>query len=308
MRSVQLADSSHGPRFVEAEAPTPTAGSGEVLVQVCAAGVTPSELLWYPTTHKKDGTHRTHAVPGHEFSGVIAGVGPGVTEFAVGNEVYGLNDWFAEGATAEFCVAASAGIALKPKSLTHAEAAAVPIGALTAWQGLVDRAQIREGERVLVHGGAGAVGVFVIQIARLHGVEVIATASGRHADFLATLGAHQVLDYATTPFEHHLKHVDVVFDCVGGETLRRSWSVLKPGGRMVAIAADSEAQDDPRIKDAFFIVEPNQQQLIQIAALLDAGKLRVFVDGELSLAEAPDAYARTIPRKLGFGKTVVVMQ
>ena len=147
-----------------------------------------------------------------------------------------MNDWFADGATAEFC-AGAAGIAPKPKHLSHAESAAVPIGALTAWQGLVDRAKIREGERVLVHGGAGAVGVFAVQIARLHGAEIIATASRRNADFVAKLGAQTVIDYAATPFEQRAKDVDVVFDCVGGDTLRRSWSVLKPGGRMVTIAA-----------------------------------------------------------------------
>jgi NADPH:quinone reductase-like Zn-dependent oxidoreductase len=308
VRSVQLAESSQGPRFVEAEAPTPSAGPGAVLVQVCAAGITPSELLWYPTTYNKDGTRRTHAIPGHEFSGVITAIGPGVSAFAVGDEVYGMNDWFADGTIAEFCVAGTAGIAPKPKHLSHAESAAVPIGALTAWQGLVDRAKVLQGERVLVHGGAGAVGVFVIQIARLRGAEVIATASSRNAEFVAKLGAQAAIDYAATPFEQHAKDVDIVFDCVGGDTLRRSWSVLKPGGRMVTIAAGSEAQDDPRVKEAFFIVEPNQKQLIQIAALLDAGTFRVFVDSEISLAEAPDAFARTIPRKLGFGKTVVVMQ
>jgi NADPH:quinone reductase-like Zn-dependent oxidoreductase len=231
-----------------------------------------------------------------------------VSGFVVGHEVYGMNDWFADGATAEFCVAAATGIAPKPRSLSHAEAAAVPIGALTAWQGLVERAKIRTGERVLVHGGAGAVGVFVIQIARMHGAEVIATASKRTADFVAGLGAQEVIDYAATPFEQQVKDVDVVFDCVVGETLRRSWSVLKPGGRMVTIAAESETQDDPRIKAAFFIVEPHQQQLMEISNLLVAGSLRVFVDGEISLSEAPEAYSRTLARKLGFGKTVVVME
>jgi NADPH:quinone reductase-like Zn-dependent oxidoreductase len=255
-----------------------------------------------------DATHRSHAIPGHEFSGVIAEIGPGVSAFAVGDEVFGMNDWFADGAIAEFCIAGTAGIGPKPKHLSHAESAAVPIGALTAWQGLVDRAKVAEGERVLVHGGAGAVGVFVIQIARLRGAEVIATVSRRNLDFVAALGAQQAIDYGASPFEQHAKNVDVVFDCVGGDTLSRSWSVLKPGGRMVTIAAGSEAQDDPRVKEAFFIVEPNQKQLIHIAALLDAGTLRVFVDGEISLAEAPDAFAQAIERKLGFGKTVVVMQ
>jgi NADPH:quinone reductase-like Zn-dependent oxidoreductase len=308
VRSVQLTESPQGLQLVEAAIPKPTPGRGEVLIQVCAAGVTPTELLWYPTTHTKDGNARAHAIPGHEFSGLIAELGPGVERFAPGDEVYGMNDWFADGASAEFCVAAISAIAPKPRRLSHSQAAAVPIGALTAWQGLVERAEVRAGERVLVHGAAGAVGVFVVQIARLRGAEVIATASKRNANLVASLGAQQLIDYAAEAFEKQITDVDVVFDCVGGETLRRSWSVLKTGGRMVTIAADSEGQNDPRVKEAFFIVEPNQEQLITIGNLLDAGTLRVFVDGEVPLAEAPAAYARTLERTLGFGKTVVVMQ
>jgi NADPH:quinone reductase-like Zn-dependent oxidoreductase len=308
MRSIQLADSPDGPRLIEAEMPPPVPSHGEVLIRVCAAGVTPAELLWYPTTHNKDGTPRTRAVPGHEFSGVVAAVGPAVDQIALGQQVYGMNDWFADGATAEFCIAPVTAIAPKPSLLQHAEAAAVPIAALTAWQGLTQRAKVHPRELVLVHGGAGAVGVFAVQIARLHSAEVLATASARNADFVKSLGASQVIDYTVNPFEEQVKDVDIVFDCVGGETLRRSWSLLKPAGRMVTVASDSESQADPRVKDAFFIVEPDQKQLIEIAGLLDAGTLRVFVDDEVSLANAPAAYARTIARKHGYGKTVVVMQ
>ena len=116
------------------------------------------------------------AVPGHEFSGVVAEVGAGVTGFLAGDAVYGMNDWFADGATAEFCVTQASSVAQKPATRSHVEAASVPIGALTAWQGLFDRAKLKAGERVLVHGGAGAVGVFAVQLAKRHGAEVIATA------------------------------------------------------------------------------------------------------------------------------------
>jgi NADPH:quinone reductase-like Zn-dependent oxidoreductase len=113
--------------------------------------------------------------------------------------------------------------------------------------------------------------------------------------------------YATDAFEHRVHDVDVVFDCVGGETLMRSWSVLRPGGRMVTIAASSEATADPRVKDAFFIVEPNRKQLVEIGELLSTGKLRVFVDMEIPLSDAPVAYSQKLVRRLGYGKTVVVM-
>ncbi len=231
---------------------------------------------------------RLRAVPGHEFSGVIAELGEGVEGFAVGDEVYGMNDWFADGATAEYCVTQPSSIAHKPKRLSHAEAAAVPIGALTAWQGLLDRAKLQTGEHVLVHGGAGAVGVFAIQLARLHGAQVTATASGKNAAFVSQLGAESVIDYTTTAFEDVVRDVAVVFDGVGGETLEKSWSVLKPGGRMVTIAADAEGTTDERVKAA-----------AEIADLLDAGRLRVFVDAEVPLAEAPAAYERKVQRRLG---------
>src|SRR5207244_2617740 len=168
----------------------------------------------------------------------------------VGQEVFGMNDWYAQGATAEFCCAPPSAIAPKPARLTYVEAASVPIGALTAWQGLFDRARLQAGERVLVHGGAGAVGIFAIQLARLHGAHVTTTASARNLACVSQLGAEQVIDYRAVHFEDNIRDMDVIFDTVGGETLRRSWAVLKPGGRMITIAADSETTTDDRVKQA----------------------------------------------------------
>jgi NADPH:quinone reductase-like Zn-dependent oxidoreductase len=299
-----LADSETR-ELVEDDIPEPKPGPGEVLVRVCAAGVTPTELRWYPTTHRKDGEKRSRAVPGHEFSGVIAAVGERVERFAGGQEVYGMNDWFSQGAMAEYCVAQATSIAPKPLRLSHAEAASVPIGALTAWQGLVVRSKVQSGEHVLVQGGAGAVGVFVIQLARLHNAYVIATASARNLDFVRRLGAHRVIDYRAVPFEREAGDVDVVFDTVGGETLKRSWSVLKPTGRMVAIAADSEQETDQRVKQAFFIVEPNQTQLKEVGQLLDEGRLKPVVDAVVPLAEVPAAFSGRAGKRQGRGKVVV---
>jgi NADPH:quinone reductase-like Zn-dependent oxidoreductase len=306
MRAIRLSGPADLPVLVEEEVPVASPREGQVSIRVSAAGVTPTELLWYPTSHHKDGSARTGAIPGHEFSGVISALGAAVSGFSTGDEVFGLNDWFADGATAEYCVADVSGIAPKPASLTHVQAAAVPIGALTAWQGL-DRARLQASERILVQGGAGAVGVFVVQMARLRGEHVIATASARNLESVRGLGAEDTIDYASEKFEDQVQDLDVVFDCVGGHTLRRSWSVLKPDGRMVTIASDSEAAEDPRIKEAFFIVEPNSQQLAEIGKLLDLGKLRVFVDAEVPLSGAAAAYARKIETRRGYGKAVVVM-
>ena len=297
---MQVNPSTHGPALIAVELPQPQPAAGEVLIRVHAAGVTPTELGWYPTTQAKDGTPRKGAVPGHEFSGVIAALGNHTSGFEVGQEVYGLNDWFADGATADFCVTQSTSIAPKPTTLTHEEAATVPIGALTAWQGLLERTKIQRGERVLVHAAAGSVGIFAVQLARLHGAHVIATASSRNLKLVAELGAAEVIDYQTSRFEEQTAKVDVVFDGVGGDTLDRSRGLLKPGGRLVTIV-------DDRDKDAFFIVEPNQKQLIEVGKLLDAGKIRTFVGPVVPLAEASSAYSGTTARTGPHGKAVVAI-
>jgi NADPH:quinone reductase-like Zn-dependent oxidoreductase len=276
------------------------------LIRVQAVGVTHTELLWQPTTHTKSGENRRHAIPGHEFSGTIAAVGAGA-DGAVGEEVFGMNDWYAQGATAEFCCAPPSAIALKPARLTHVEAASVPIDALTAWQGLFERVQLQAGERVLIHGGAGAVGVLAIQLARLRGAHVLTTASGHDRDFLLQLGAQQVIDYHTERFEDLARNVDVVFDAVGGSTLQRSWEVLGSGGRLVTIVSTVKSAEDERTKQALFFVEPNRQQLCDIAALLEAGQLRPVVGATVPFGQAAVVYAREPVHNRRPGKTVVTL-
>jgi NADPH:quinone reductase-like Zn-dependent oxidoreductase len=305
VKVMKINSANQEPVLVAADIPGPVSSEGEILVRVHAAGVTPTELLWYPSTHARDGAARIGAIPGHEFSGVVTAIGSGIKEFSVGDEVFGMNDWFDDGATAEFCLARPENVALKPKSLSHALAATVPIGALTAWQGLLDRAKLMAGERVLIHGGGGSVGLFAVQLAHLRGAHVIATASGRKSVFVSELGADEVVDYTSSRFEDQVDKVDVVFDGVGGETLGRSWAVLKPGGRMVTIAADSEGTTDQRVKDAFFIVEPNGGQLMEIARLLEAGKLRTFVSATVPLQEAASAYRGMSRNNDGYGKAVI---
>jgi len=287
-----------------AVAPQPQPGRGELLIQVCAAGLMTTELSWYPTSHRKTGELRFGAVPSHEFSGVVSAVGEDAGTLGVGHAVFGMNDWYSDGAMAEYCIAPFYALALKPARLSHVEAASVPIGALTAWQGLFDHARLQPGERVLVHGGAGSVGVFAIQLARLHGAHVIATASARNLNFVSNLGAEQVIDYQASRFEDYAQQMDVVFDTVGGQTLERSWSVLKPGGRMVTVVSTAAGTADPRVQKAFFIVEPSQKQLVEVAGMLDSGQLRTFVDTVIPLSEAPAAYAGLVHRQ-GRGKLVV---
>ncbi len=289
--------------LVYGAATMPRAGEGEIVVRVRAAAVTPTELLWAPTWTTRASKPRPFPIiPGHEFSGGVRALGSGVNDVAVGDAVFGMNDWFGDGAQAEFCVARSADVAPKPTSIDHVTAAVVPISTLTAWQGLVERAKLSRGERVLVHGAAGNVGLFAVQIAHAIGAHVIGTASGHNLEFVRSLGADEVIDYRARSFEDAITGVDVVFDTVGGDTLARSWGVLRLGGRMVTTAADAEHTREQRVKDAFFIVEPNREQLTRISRMIDAGKLRVFVGAAFPLQEASQAYTHKPVR----GKNVLV--
>jgi NADPH:quinone reductase-like Zn-dependent oxidoreductase len=308
MQAMRLTNSSADkPQFVAAEVPQPKPAPGEVLIRVHAAGVTSNEVIWQPTTHKKDGGLRTNAILAHEFSGTVAATGADVRDFRVNQEIYGMNDWYADGALAQYCVTQPVSIAPKPQNLTHTEAATVPISALTAWQGLIDRAELRSGQRVLIHGASGGVGVFAVQLAHQRGAYVIATASGRNRDFVKQLGAGEFIDYTSQKFDELTSNIDVVFDCVGGETFERSFRVINPGGRVITIAASEEASaaTDERRKNAFFIVEPNQRQLIEVTNLIESGKLKPVIDAVVPLENAASAYDGSLKTRQGHGKIAI---
>jgi NADPH:quinone reductase-like Zn-dependent oxidoreductase len=292
MKAVYL-ERKGGPEFlVTGEIPRPSPQAGEVLIRVHATSVMPTELQWDPTFNQRSGEPRPFPIVlSHEFSGVVESVGPGVAGVSAGEELYGINDWFTDGAQAEYCVVAASAVAPKPKSLKHTESAIVPISALTAWQGLFENTQLERKQRVLIHGAAGGVGAFAVQLARWRGAQVTATASAANAEFVRALGADQVIDYHTTRFEDVICDVDVVFDGVGGETLERSWSVLRENGKLVTIVGDQAAADQ-RARDAFFIVRADGPQLAQLGRMIDAGEIRVFLGAVYPLASASEAYAR----------------
>jgi len=291
MKAISLRSRGGPEALTYGEAQQPRPGEGEVLVRVHAAGVIQTELSWVPTwTTRAGGPRPLPVIPGHEFSGEIAALGAGVRDTGVGDLVYGLNDWYRDGASGEYSVARVADIAGKPAGVDHVHAAATPISALTAWQGLFERAGLAAGQRVLIHGAAGGVGNLAVQLAHWRGGRVAATAAADNLDFVRSLGAEEVIDYRADRFEDVVRHVDVVFDTVGGETLERSWSVLKPGGRLVTVAASEEQTTDERIRAAYFIVEPSRTQLAEIARLIEGGALRPVVGAVFPLAEARQAY------------------
>jgi NADPH:quinone reductase-like Zn-dependent oxidoreductase len=292
MKAAYLKSNSGASSLTLGDIPAPKPAAGEVLVKVYSTAVMPTELDWQPTFNQPDGQARPFPIIlSHEFSGVIASLGTNVNGLSVGDEVFGLNDWYTNGAQAEFCVVSAGAVARKPKSLNFAEAAVVPISALTAWQALIDRGQLERKQRVLIHGGAGGVGTFAVQLARWRGANVIATASADNLDFVRALGADQVIDYHKTRFEDIICDVDVVLDGVGGETLQRSWSILKPGGKLITIVGGGESADQ-RARDAFFIVRADGEQLTRLGRMIDAGELRVFLKAVYPLDAASDAYAR----------------
>jgi NADPH:quinone reductase-like Zn-dependent oxidoreductase len=274
------------------EAPVPVPGSGEVLIAVHAAAITFTELTWDLSWTTRDGADRTPVIPSHEVSGTVAALGDGVSRFAVGDEVYGLIDFDRDGAAAEFTTAPAGTLAPKPRSVPHVQAAALPLAALTAWQALVDHAAVAPGERVLVHGGAGGVGVYAVQIAASLGAQVTATDLPSHAAFVRGLGADHFIDFTTEAFDEVASGLDVVLDSVGGATLDRSYGVLRPGGRLVTLAAPPSAEKaaEHRVKAQFFVVRPDAAQLVHLSQMVDDGRLRPIVSQVLPLDEGRRAF------------------
>jgi NADPH:quinone reductase-like Zn-dependent oxidoreductase len=305
MKALQLNTFEGKSVLLQADIPQPLPADNQVLVRVHALGVTPLELQWYPTSHMKSGERRERAIPGHEFSGVIAALGRAVQGLSIGDEIYGMNDWFADGAAAEYCLTEPASIAPKPRTLTHSKAATVPISALTAWQALFDRARLLTGEKILVLGGTGGVGLFAVQLAHAHRATVTATVSSQNVPFVLQLGASEAIDYRASWIDGRSQEFDVVFDTVGGETLEKSWAMLKDSGRMVTIATESEGTGDQRTKDAFFIVEPKSDQLVEIAQRLDKGGLMCFVNASFPFEDGASAFAGHVKGSRGFGKVVI---
>ena len=294
MKAIRLHARGGPERLNFEDAPAPIPAPGEVLLRVHAAGITPTELTWTETYLTPDGRERLPTIPGHDVSGVVEALGTGVTDLSPGDAVYGLIDFPRDGSAAEYVVVPASDLAPKPESLDHVHAAAVPLSALTAWQAFFLHAGLAPGQQVLIHGAAGGVGAFAVQLARWRGARVIATASARHHEFLRELGAETVIDYRTTRFDEGLCDLDVVLDTVGGEALERSWGVLRPGGTLVSVAAEPppDPDRDAEKRGVFFIVEPSRAQLVEIARLIDAGHVRPVLETVLPLARAREAFER----------------
>lgn len=282
-----------GPEVLKYEdAPRPKPAAGEVLIRVHATSVNPVDVAIRQGHFKERMKYTMPFVPGWDVSGVVEAVGPGATRLKVGDEVYSRPDLGRDGAYAEYIAVRESEVALKPKSIDHTHAAAIPLTGLTAWQGLFDAGHLSAGQTVLIHGGAGGVGHFAVQLARAKGARVIATASQRNHEFLRLLGADQVIDYNTTKFEDVVHDVDVVLDTITDETQDRSWQVIKKGGTYVSIRRPptQETAAAHGVRAAHVFVQPNVGELDEIARLVDSGKVKPVIAKVFPLAEAAAAH------------------
>jgi alcohol dehydrogenase len=274
------------------DAPKPKAQAGQVLVEVYAAGVNPFDWKVREGYMKDFVPLDFPATLGGDFAGVVAEIGEGVSGLKVGDEVYGqANALSGQGSYAEFTPVVAEQTAAKPKSADFTTAAAAPLAATSAYQALVEHANLQSGQKILIHGGGGGIGSFAVQIAKNLGAHVAVTAAAEDAEFVKALGADEVIDYKNQKFEELLKEFDVVFDTVGGETNKKSYQILKSGGVLVSMTE----QPDEELSKKYRITAVSQQskstteRLQKIAELIDQDKLKVNIDKIFPLEQAAEA-------------------
>jgi NADPH:quinone reductase-like Zn-dependent oxidoreductase len=289
MRALRIHARAGPGALVVEEAPYPHTAENDVVIRVHAAGFTPGELDWPSTWKDRAGRDRSPVIPGHEVSGEVAELGMGTTGLTVGQRVFGLTDWARDGTLAEYVAVEARNLAPLPASIDHTCGAALPMPGLTAWQALFDHAGIRPGQTVLVHGAGGAVGHFAVQLAKEVGARIIGT--GRERDRAAVLqaGAERFAVLDTERFEEVAGPVDVVLDMIGGDVLDRSAAVVRPGGTLVSVTAPPKARPTDG-RALYFVVEPNRDQLAELARRVQQGRLTPKVGAVRPLAEARDAF------------------
>lgn len=265
----------------------PKVGANQVLVQIKAVSLNPVDIklasgkLWNLTLPW---------TPGSDFSGVVEEVGPGVFGFKNGDAVLGNSP--GGGAYAQYIAIGADLIVPMPPRLDFVEAASIPLAGQAAWQGIFEHGELQAGQKVLIHGASGGVGSFAVQLAHWKGAEVIATALPEDSDYLRKLGAQEIINYKTTPFESVVKNMDLVFDLIGGETQARSFMVLKEGGRLISTV--EKPSDEAAAKHKIFAMvmqmKPTSKRLSQLVELLEEGKVKTYIDRTFALAQAKEAW------------------
>ncbi|KAF6830760.1 protein kinase [Colletotrichum musicola] len=312
MKAVQILGDASSPQVtLNHSLPKPTPKDAEILVRVHAAGVTGDEVVWpelYQTPSR---------IPGHEISGVISAVGPIYDgPFEIGQPVFGFTEANRCECQADYAICLANEIAPKPPSISHEEAAALPIPVLTAWEALADHGNVKQGMRVLVTGASGAVGAVAVQLAtQLFGAEVAALASPPSHDNLRELGARELYDYRATDWDVQIRNVDVVLDTVGGDVLTKAWNVVKSDGGVVTVAdppppwafgrcEPTESAANSKVRHVYFVVSPSSERLAEASRMFDAGLVKPLPVMGFSFSEAIAAWVKARARNRG-GKVVI---
>jgi NADPH:quinone reductase-like Zn-dependent oxidoreductase len=282
------------------ERPQPQAAINDVIVQVHASAITGDELSWPSTWIDRAGHDRTPSIPGHELAGVVTALGYGTTGLLVGQRVFGLTDWYRDGTLAEYVAVEARNLAPLPADIDFTAGAALVMSGLTAWQALFEHGRLRAGQRVLVHGAAGIVGSMATQLAREAGAYVIGTGRAAHRQTALNFGAQEFVDLGNDSLED-IDGVDLVFDVLGGDIVKRSVGVIRPGGTLVTITGPT----DVRLANGLvvdFVVEADRLQLGEIVQRVRDGRLRTNIGTVATLDEAVAAFNPT--KRIG-GKTII---
>ena len=333
MKSFMVETYGGATRMRATEIPDPQVGTDDVLVKIHAASVNPLDMRIRNGDFKAFMPYRLPLVLGNDLAGTVVQIGPSVTRFTVGDEVYARPDKDRIGTFAELIAVHQDDAAIKPATLTMEEAASLPLVALTSWQALVERAQVQPGQKVLIHAGAGGLGSIAVQMAKALGAHVAATASTAKVDLVKQLGADVVVDYRTQDFTELLDGYDLVLDSLGGENLAKSLRILKPGGKAISVAGPPdpafarELGANPILRLAmtalsfktrrqakhlgvtysFLFMKASGDQLRELTLLIDAGKIRPVVDRVFSFDETLQAMEYVEKGRANAGKVVIVM-
>jgi NADPH:quinone reductase-like Zn-dependent oxidoreductase len=305
MKAIILKEAGGVENLVIDNIPNPSPGKGEVLIKVNSISINPVDIKTRKGYAQFNSLKESEPVIlGWDVSGEIVELGEGATSFEVGEEVFGMVNFPGKGrAYAEYVVAPAHHLADKPDQITHQEAAASSLAALTAWQVLMQQAKVQLGERVLMHAAAGGVGHFGVQIAKYLGAYVIGTGSDSNYDFVKELGADEYVDYTSEKFEEVVRNVDIVFDAVGGDNPKRSLNCLRSGGLLIGIAGGitdelKKLAEKKSIKAISYLVQSNGDDMEQLAELLEAGTIRPYISKEFSFNEIGEAH-----KQIETGKT-----
>jgi NADPH:quinone reductase-like Zn-dependent oxidoreductase len=301
MKAIVATDRATGMDGVKLmERPEPQAAINDVVVQIHAAGFTGDELTWPASWTDRAGRDRTPSIPGHELAGVVTSLGYGTTGLSIGQRVFGLTDWYRDGALAEYVAVEARNLAPLPGDVDFTVGAALVMSGLTAWQGLFEHGRLQAGQSVMVHGAAGVVGSMASQLARQAGAYVIGTGRGGARQSALDFGAQEFIDLDNDALEG-AGQVDLVFDAIGGDIVKRSAGVIRAGGRLVTITGPTEARPSGGLT-IDFVVEPNRAQLSELVQRLRENRLRTNIGNVATLDDAVAAFNGTVRTK---GKTII---